>query len=250
MAAGQIPESVPGAIRSGPATEIAYEGVPAEDCEYLVGRLTTGLAELREGFPAGRETVGGIIRGLIAHLYLSWILPFDRANGRTARMAECQIMLSAGVPEATLHLLGAYYNRTSRDYLRLLGRQGGCDGDPKPFIEYAIRGLLEAAKDRVEEIAVRQRDVVWESHVRELLGGIDTKAAERQAALVTDLAKVGDAVPVGKLRGVSPRVAATYAGASDKTLARDLGALSALGLIERTKRTARAKKEIVWRRNG
>jgi len=87
-----VPESVPGAIRTGPATEIAYEGVPAEDCEYLVGRLTTGLAELREGFPAGRETVSGIIRGLIAHLYLSWILPFDRANGRTARMAECQIM--------------------------------------------------------------------------------------------------------------------------------------------------------------
>ncbi len=244
------PESVPGAIRAGPATEIAYAGVPAEDCEHLVERLCTGLAELRKGFPAGRETVGGIVRGLIAHLYLSWILPFERANGRTARMAESQIMLSAGVPEAALHLLGAYYNRTSRDYLRLLGRQGGCDGDPKPFIEYAIRGLLEAVRDRVEDITVWQRDVVWESHVRELLGGLDTKAAKRQTVLATDLAGAGENVPAGKLRSVSPRVAAIYAGASDKTLARDVGTLAALGLVEKTKRTVRAKKEIVWRRNG
>ena len=50
-------------------------------------------------------------------------------------------------------------------------------------------------------------------------------------------------VPVQKLSQVSPRVSAAYASKTSRTLLRDVAFLVNLGLIERTEKGYRAKKE-------
>lgn len=56
------------------------------------------------------------------------------------------------------------------------------------------------------------------------------KTAERQHRLLLDLR---EPTPRREITHVSPRVAELYAGLSDKTVARDLGALEAADLVSR-----------------
>lgn len=50
--------------------------------------------------PKGAELVPafGIIKAIVAHLYLAWIHPFGDGNRRTARLVDVFILMSAGVP--------------------------------------------------------------------------------------------------------------------------------------------------------
>jgi Fic family protein len=44
----------------------------------------------------------GVIKSIIAHLYLAWIHPFGDGNGRTARLLEVRFLMEAGVPSAAI----------------------------------------------------------------------------------------------------------------------------------------------------
>ena len=54
-----------------------------------------------------------------------------------------------------------------------------------------------------------------------------------------------EAVAIGEIMNLSPRIAREYAGKSHRTLQRDLSILVRLDLIERTSTDVRAKKEII-----
>lgn len=49
----------------------------------------------------------GIIRAILAHLYLAWIHPFGDGNGRTARSMELHLLMDSGVPSAAAQLLNS-----------------------------------------------------------------------------------------------------------------------------------------------
>jgi hypothetical protein len=67
----------------------------------------------------------------------------------------------------------------------------------------------------------------------------------RRRHLLLDLSDRSGPVPFGKLREVSPRVAAAYATKTTKTLSRDLSALIEMDLLELTPNGYRAKKETI-----
>ena len=60
----------------------------------------------------GRNNVilTGIIKAIVAHLYIAWIHPFGDGNGRTARLLELQILLNSNIPTPAAHLLSNHYN--------------------------------------------------------------------------------------------------------------------------------------------
>jgi Fic family protein len=59
-----------------------------------------------------------LMKAILTHLYIAWIHPFGDGNGRTARLAELQILLAAGMPMPASHLLSNHYNTTRTDLYR------------------------------------------------------------------------------------------------------------------------------------
>lgn len=230
-----------------------YRGAPAEDCKYLLKRLTEWLSGPEFRSPEGMETVYAIIKAVTAHLYLAWIHPFGDGNGRTARLVEFQVLLAAGVPTPTAHLLSNHYNLTRTGYYRQLDRASKSGGDILGFLEYAVQGFIEGLREQLAVIRDQQWDVIWRNYVHELFRDKTSVSDVRRRHLALDLGAHAELVPVAKLSELTPRLAKVYATKTAKTLQRDLNELERLGLIERSPRGVRAKREVItaflpWRK--
>jgi Fic family protein len=128
---------VPGEVRRHSAGVGRYRGAPAEDCEYLLERLCQWLSGSDFEAPKGFEIVYGVLKAIIAHIYIAWVHPFGDGNGRTARLVEVRLLLEAGAPSAAAHLLSNFYNQTRTEYYRQLDAASRSGGDILPFIKYA-----------------------------------------------------------------------------------------------------------------
>ncbi|MCC7014876.1 MAG: Fic family protein [Planctomycetes bacterium] len=232
-----------------------YRGAPPVDCEHLLERLCTWLNGPDFRAPKGMELAYAVLEAVVAHVYLAWIHPFDDGNGRTARLMEFHILLAAGVPTPAAHLLSNHYNQTRAEYYRLLDQASKSGDDLVPFVEYAVRGFVDGLREQLALIRGQQFDVVWRNYVHEKFHDRNSPHEVRQRHLVLDLSLSPGSVPIARITEVSPRIARAYAGKSTKTLQRDLAALEALELIERTANEVRARREVVsaflpWRRSG
>lgn len=209
-----------------------YRGAPAEDCEYLLERLCDWLN--------GPEfTVGDgdmafamqLFRAILAHLYIAWIHPFGDGNGRAARLVELQILLHSGfVSSPAAHLLSNHFNLTRSRYYKELDRSSKVPDGAASFVEYAVRGFVDGLRAQLQEVQAQQLVVTWRDVVNGHFHDQSGKTAERQHRLLLDLREPTDHRAITH---VSPRVAELYAGLSDKTAKRDLGALETAGLIVR-----------------
>jgi len=233
----------------------SYLGAPAEDCEFLLNRLCEWLNGPDFRASEGMELVFTIIKAVVAHVCVAWIHPFGDGNGRTARLMEFQILLSAGVPTPAAHLMNNHYNQTRSEYYRQLEAASGSGGDIIPFLEYAAQGLVDGLREQLAKIRLRQWDVAWENFVHEEFREKTGKTARRQRSLVLDLSRLEKPVQTGMVSDLSPRLAREYAGKTPKTIRRDLGALLKMDLVERTPEGFRAKKEKIlaflpWRKGA
>jgi len=226
-----------------------YRGAPAEDCPYLIDRLCEWLNgpdfQAPESLGPGAPTVYAILRSVVAHLYLAWIHPFGDGNGRTARLLEFHILLSAGVPSPAAHLFSNHYNQTRAEYYRQLDYASKSGGDIVPFVGYAARGLVDGLREQLEKIWEQQWDVVWRNFVHERFQSRNSPTDARQRHVVLDLGDGGESIEVGKVAELTPRLAKAYAGKTAKTLQRDLNALVEMGLIVRDGRKVRARREVI-----
>ena len=246
---------VPGQLRThSVVVGNVYRGAPAEDCRYLLERLCDWLAGEDFASPDGMEMVYAILKAVVAHLYLAWIHPFGDGNGRTARLVELQILLSAGVPTPAAHLLSNHYNQTRAEYYRQLDRASKSGGEIAPFLEYATRGFVDGLREQLHVIREQEWDVTWRSYVHEKFRDHAGLNAKRQRDLVLDLSTARELVPIGKIPELTPRLAKIYAGVSVKTLQRDLVTAEEMELIERKSEGVRARRELIlaflpWRRS-
>lgn len=236
---------IPGKIREHSVGVLLYKGAPAEDCDYLLHRLCEWL-EGDDFKDTGLPPIAlGLIKAIIAHIYLAWIHPFGDGNGRTARLMEYQILLASGVPTPAAHLLSNHYNLTRNEYYRQLDRSSKKGGDVIPFIEYAVRGFIDGLMEQIERIKFQQWEVAWRNHIFEKIKG-KGEANERQRYLALDLSefKHFEFVPISKISEISPRLAKTYSN-KPRAIFYDIKNLERLGLIERNKKGIRAKKEVI-----
>jgi Fic family protein len=242
----ELDESVlPGEIRQHPVVVGRYRGAPPQDCEFLVDRLCQWLNS-RDFEPSPDQLiVSAILKAVIAHLYLAWIHPFGDGNGRTARLLEFQILIAAGVPAASAHLLSNHYNLTRSEYYRQLDRAGKSPGDILAFLTYAVRGFLDGLGQQIESIWEQQWDLTWRNYVHEFFRDKTSASHVRRRHLVLDLSRQSEPVPTSKIPEMSTRLAQAYTRRTHKTLSRDLNAMCQAGLITKTPGGYRACREVI-----
>jgi len=234
---------VPGEIRNYPVFVGRYPGAPSEDCQYLLECLCDLLNEERFRAPKGDEIVFGLIRAVLAHLYLAWIHPFGDGNGRTARLVELQILLASGAPTLAVHLLSNHYNLTRQEYYRQLDQASQSGGEVFPFIKYAVRGFLDGLNEQMQVIQIQVLDVSWRDYIHGAFKDKPGDVARRRRHLALDLSYKEEPVPLSEIRHISPRLAEAYAGKTAKTVTRDVNALVEMDLVEPTPKGIRAKRE-------
>ncbi len=235
---------VPGEIRGHSVVVGKYKGAPPDDCEYLLSELCDWINREIDA-PPEHGMAFGILKAVLAHLYLAWIHPFGDGNGRTARLVEFHLLLSVGVPANAAHLLSNHYNQTRTEYYRQLDLSHKAENNVFSFIEYALRGFIDGLKEQIDLIKDHQMEVHWINHVHSVFKDRDSAADQRRRRLVIDLSEFDDPVPVSQIRYLSPRIAETYASKTDKTVQRDMNALVEMNLIAKSGGGIRARKEII-----
>jgi cell filamentation protein, protein adenylyltransferase len=225
---------VAGEIRKHDVGVARYKAPPADECAHLLERLCEWLEgpDFRTG-DTELTVVYAIVKAVLAHLYLAWIHPFGDGNGRTARLVEFQILLSAGVPTPAAHLLSSHYNATRTEYYRQLDRasRSGETGKVIPFLVYAVRGFVDGLREQLETIWRQQFADRWEQYIYETFGQASSPPELRRRRLTLDLSIRAEPVPKSRIRVLSPELATMYADKTDKTLTRDLNAVHKMGLI-------------------
>ena len=235
---------VAGEIRTHEVGVARYRGAPARDCEYLLGRLCDWLDGM--DLQLGHSKLAlPVVKALVAHLYLAWIHPFGDGNGRVARLVEYQILLGAGVPNPATHLLSNHYNDTRSEYYRRLDASSRAPNGVMEFLVYALQGFVDGLTEQVDAIKRQMREDMWTSYVHMRFRDRSSPTDVRRRHLVLDLSERDEPAPRRDLRLLTPRLAAAYAGKTDKTITRDLNALSEMGLITRTREGVAARKGIL-----
>ncbi len=224
--------SPPGVFRSHPVHVAQYVGAPVEDLRYLTSHLCNWLYSYFEPLREYGSIEYGIVRAILAHLYIARIHPFADGNGRTARALEFHILLAAGVPDVAVHLLSNYYNETRAEYYRQLSISSR-KATVFLFLEYAIQGFVESLHETLVEIAKVQTLIHWEHFVYDQFSGKQRPPDRRRRQIVLDLSrhvKPGENLPIAEIPQLTPQLASAYAGKSRKTIRRDINALKKMGL--------------------
>lgn len=227
----------PGVLRTHSVGVGRYLAAPAEDCDYLLGRLVDWLNSSDFEAPEPQPDMRFIyvtIKAVLAHLYLAWIHPFGDGNGRTSRLLEFRIIVASGAPVPVAHLLSNHYNMTRSEYYRQLDATSRSGGDIVPFLCYAVQGFLDGLRDQIGLIQRQQIETTWNQLVHEIFRNQQGSTTHRRRLVVLTLGLQREPIPRAKLRTMSPELAEAYAGKTEKTLTRDLNALTKLGLIGRS----------------
>ena len=238
------PGVVPGEIPSRQYGVADYVAAPREDCEYLLSRMCDWLREIGSNEALGSRTATAILCAILSHLYLVWIHPFGDGNGRTARLIEHQILATAGVPSPAAHLLSNHYNETRSEYYRQLRLSSRIENGAIGFVVYSLQGFVDGLRGQLAQIQEQQLSIMWENYVHAQFHR-SSKADIRKLNLALELSLFNEPKPRHEIRLLSAGIAAAYAKVTERTFIRDLTDLEDMGLIERTPRGVRARKEII-----
>lgn len=223
-----------------------YRGAPAADCPFLVELMCDWLNG--PDFAAAddpRESFFRVVaKAIVAHVYIAWIHPFGDGNGRTARLAEFGILTSAGLPTVAAHLLSNHYNATRAEYYRQLDHASKSGGDLRPFLTYAVEGLVDQLQAQLNDVQAMNLTSAWRDYVHESFHGEATVAPQRQLALVLSLPEAAW-TPRSAIPSLNGELAAAYAGKGPKTVTRDINALEQRQLIVRRPDGIRPRTEIM-----
>lgn len=209
-----------------------YRAPAAKDVGELVDEFCKWINGINAESVASVDAVGlSIVKAVLAHLYIAWIHPFGDGNGRTARLVEFAILLSAGVPSPAAHLLSNHYNATRSEYYRQLDRTSKSGGDIRAFFEYAVNGLYDGLLGVIDFIVGQMQFISWEHYVFEYYRKLPAKDAhKRQRNVVLALSREVEAISKERLEELTAKI---YLDAkkTKNTFTRDLNAILQSGLV-------------------
>lgn len=223
-------EVEPGKVREHSVVVANYRGAPAGECKYLLDRMCHWLNE-EVGQVELHPIIRGLMKAILAHLYIEWIHPFGDGNGRVGRLVEFQILLSVGVPDIAAHLLSNHYNMTRTEYYRQLAHASASGGDIFPFMQYALQGFIDGLSEQMKMIRRQQHRVHWKDYMYSLFGGHNTNTAARRRRLATAIYDAAKPVPVDQIRRLTTELAEAYSGKTPRTVSRDLNRLEEMKLV-------------------
>lgn len=230
----------PGEYAKTDLTVAKYRAPNWQEFEILVQRLCDWLNGPEFEAPEEDAVVYGIVKAIIAHVYLVWIHPFGDGNGRTARLLEVRLLTEAGIPSSASQLLSNFYNRTRNEYYRQLSDASRNGGNLTNFLVYAVTGFVDQLREQLKIVKVHQWHVSWENFVYERFRDRLGIADKRQRQLVLALSTQDRAIPKHELRRLTPELAEAYAGKTDKTVSRDIKELQKMKLVLMEKEGFRA----------
>lgn len=249
-------EVVPGEIRTHSVVVARYRGAPVDDCDYLLEEMCQMLNNNEFSLGNSWEIATGILKAILAHLYIAWIHPFGDGNGRTARLMEMRYCLSVGIPAPAAHLLSNYYNETRALYYKVLDETSK-SGSPFPFIEYALRGYVDQLEEQINTIRVSQNKAFWINFVYSMFTGREGEADKRKRNMLLDISEKLQPteginndkkqwINISEIESVSGRTAKAYANRTARVKARDIQDLLSMQLIERQGSQIRPNFELIY----
>ncbi len=233
---------VPGEIRTFPVIAGGYRGAPAQECRLLLEKLCIWLND-PDSFHLGERNkiAAGLLKAVIAHLYLVWIHPFGDGNGRVARLLEFRLLLEAGAPSPAAHLFSNHYNDTREEYYRHLELSWRKSDGVLSFLEYALEGFVDQLEDQIVQIRHSQIEGAWENYIHTQFA--DTAPEKRRKKMLLALSAEKGPVPKNRVLLLDTELSSMYEGKTMKTVTRDLSDLEKRGLIVEEKNLVRPAKE-------
>ena len=217
----------PGRYRSHPVTAGNCNAPAHEEVPALMSRFVEWL-----NIGAG-AALDPIIRAVAAHFLLISIHPFGDGNGRTSRGVESFLLYKAGVNAIGFYSLANYYYRNRSDYVALLNHvRFVSDPDIAPFVEFALRGLVEELEGALEEALREVRVISFRDFARERLqaeGRLGSHTGNRRLLFLLELG--GQKIAAADLRSGRHPIAHLDRDVGQRTVTRDLNLLKRLGLI-------------------
>jgi len=227
----------------------AYRGPAPSNFEPLVEHLCIWLNG--DGWKGWQDMslAQGIVKAIVAHVYMLWIHPFPDGNGRTARLLEFRLLMEAGVPSIAAHLLTNHYNRTRETYFDCVARtHDDHTGHLEDFVAYAVEGLSKALREQVDAVRAVVIDDVRRNIIFEAFREYKESAAGlRRRELALSL-PVGEGMERKRLRYMTPRLSELYAGLGLRAVARDVNALVEMGFALEDEDGVRANLKTVVER--
>ena len=245
-------EVEPGRVRKHSVGVSGYRGAPAQDCEYLLDRLGDWLEGIPQitllGTESDNHVATGVLRAVLAHLYIAWIHPFGDGNGKTARLIELSL-LARVLPFLSAQLLSNHYNDTRAAYYRELARSSQANqrrGDPIAFLLYALQGLSDGLRAQCTAVTRVHHEIGWRDFVYRRFDEEELSSAMlRRRQLLLELPPVSDPIPKEQIPIHSMKLAHSYARLNPKTLDRDLSWLLEEGLVVRSQGGYAANRDLM-----
>lgn len=207
-------------IVSGPygGQRVHYEAPPAARVPDEMAKL---LAWYNRSSPLyKKQTIPGIVRAGIAHLWFEVIHPFDDGNGRVGRaIADHSLSQSLGRPTTTC--LATAIEADKKSYYRQLEQASRGSLDIDDWLDYfadTVNQAQEIAKEEVDFVLAKTR--FYEAYGAQL--------NDRQAKMVSRVFAQGRR---GFEGGITTRKYSAITKCPNRTASRDLSDLVAKGII-------------------
>ena len=235
------PNNEPGRYRSHDVDVDDYHPPAHEDVPAL-------MRDFVEWLNFGRGAAfDPIVRAIVAHFLLVSIHPFGDGNGRTSRGVESFLLYKAGVNARGFYSLANYYCQNRSDYFALLNHvRFISDPDAAPFVNFALRGLVEELQEVHSEILRAVRVISFRDFARERLqeeGKLGSRTGNRQLLFLLELGE--RKIAVADIRSGRHPIAHLYRGVGQRTVTRDLNLLRRLGLIVEERGIIRANMDVM-----
>lgn len=222
----------------------------APDYTHIEGLIESLCNWIKKEFHYGKgeqDFKTSIIQAIITHVYIEWIHPFGDGNGRTGRLVEFYVLLRAGLPDITSHILSNYYNKTRTEYYRQLNE---CrkKRDLTGFIEYAVSGFRDGLIENLEIIQNSQFKIFWRNYIYTTFADLEYTKKEvfkRKRNLMMSIPVAGEKTQEEILESLPSRVALEYMKMQPSTLRRDLREMTDLGLLVKNGKRYRPNTEVL-----
>jgi Fic family protein len=238
---------ISGEFRKNDYTGSGRQGIPvsSDDCEFLLERLCMWLNGKTFTPPPGMAIMYGILRAIVAHIYLVWIRPFGDGNLRTTKLVEFDILVSSGVPAPSAPLLNLHYTMTRSEYYRHMDIIASPDGKILPFLMYAVQGFRENLSIQLSIMRDLQADNLWNYYIHQKFIDKTSPSDIRKRELALEISRLTQPVLTNHLMETIPRLAKFYVAKTYKTLTRDIQELTELQILEKTESGIITKKKCV-----
>ena len=229
---GEHLDAIPGRWREDRRTVGPYLAPEHRYVPELVEKLCNWL-RMEFHFHKNQDFQTAVVQAIVTHVYIEWIHPFGDGNGRTGRLAEFYILLRAGLPSITSHILSNFYNQTRTDYYRHLNN---CRKEKSltKFINYAVQGFRDGLKENMDIIQLGQLKIFWRNHVYGSFKNYQyTKKAvfERKRDLMLAMPIIDKWLTIEEMITTRPEVTIAYSQLGRATLTRDIRELIEMGLL-------------------